>query len=170
MNQLSLDLYQRLDFNLRLPYAGTPKLLVGQLVLHGLHGVVESWAATSGCMGYQFKGSQRLKGRGPLPSHQQIDRDGYTVTILPVNLMSLKGVEGNFYRISPYEVRVNGIIRGDFGIHRDANVPGSAGCIVITNEGDWRRFEAMMLRVRAANIPTLPLKVNYLESVKPLST
>lgn len=165
MKQLTTALYQRFDFNLRLPYAGVPRLLEGQLILQGLNGVLETWKATSGCVGYQFKGSQRLKGRGCLPSHLQIDRDGYTVALAPVDLTPLKGVEGNFYRILPFEVRVNGIIRGDFGIHRDANVPGSAGCIVITREADWKKFEKTMLLVRGAGIRELPLKVNYLDPV-----
>ena len=51
-----------------------------------------------------------------------------------------KGVEGSFYQILPFEVPTDGAIRGDFGIHFDANVPGSLGCIVLTTQRGWDAF------------------------------
>jgi hypothetical protein len=40
-------------------------------------------------------------------------------------MVLLSGVRGNFYKITPFEVTTNqGAVRGDFGVHLDANAPG----------------------------------------------
>ena len=72
-----------------------------------------------------------------------------------------KGVEGNFYKINPYLVRTDkGGERGDFGIHKDANVVGSAGCIVMT-EDRFKSFEKRMQELYNQGIKEIPLTVIY---------
>ncbi|GET43002.1 hypothetical protein [Microseira wollei] len=73
----------------------------------------------------------------------------------------VKGIEGMFYPIKPF-VQVNGIQRGDFGIHADANVPGSAGCIVLPPKGNgWKVFPERMTEIAAAGLFRIPLPVVY---------
>jgi predicted metal-dependent RNase len=38
-----------------------------------------------------------------------------------------------FYHITPDPYKGDGFVRAEIGLHRDANAPGSAGCIVVTN-------------------------------------
>ncbi|MGB5631905.1 MAG: hypothetical protein WBM44_10650 [Waterburya sp.] len=69
-----------------------------------------------------------------------------------------KSVRGNFYRILPYVVTTSkGTERGDFGLHLDANAPGSLGCPVM-NEHNWSDFEKTISEVKAAsNVSRIPL-------------
>lgn len=157
-----LTTIDRINFNLRLPYTGAARLLLGQLVIHTPKKVYAYYEATSGCIGYQFKGAQKLKGRGPLPASAQIAPLDYRVSTSPVSLKQVKGVEGNFYPITPFMVSYSGINRGDFGIHADKNVPGSAGCIVLPMPIQWHLFEQLMQVVRSTGVKDLPLSVNYL--------
>jgi hypothetical protein len=70
----------------------------------------------------------------------------------------IKGVEGNFYKINPHEVKTDkGGVRGDFGIHLDANVPGSMGCIVM----DRKNFDGFEKRMKSLSLNELPLSVIY---------
>lgn len=77
--------------------------------------------ATSGIGGFQYAGAHAVRGRGCLPpaNDWKISTSGYKLTT--------KGVEGMFYHITP-DPRQG---RGELGLHRDANVPGSSGCIVV---------------------------------------
>ncbi|HAA28895.1 MAG TPA: hypothetical protein DCE56_15920 [Cyanobacteria bacterium UBA8553] len=77
-------------------------------------------------------------------------------------MLEKKGIEGNFYPIKPFTVAIDGKNRGDFGIHKDANVPGSAGCITLSIDGvRWQRFEKQMSAIRRAGINRIPLQVVY---------
>jgi hypothetical protein len=47
----------------------------------------------------------------------------------------VQGIDGDAYAITPFEVRTtDGVKRSDLMIHRDANVPGSMGCIVMDDK------------------------------------
>ena len=72
-----------------------------------------------------------------------------------------KGVEGNFYQILPFEVKTDkGGVRGDFGIHKDANVLGSMGCIVLTPER-FQGFEKEVTQLAKEGKDSIPLFVTY---------
>lgn len=88
-------------------------------------------------------GIESQSGRGPIPSVNRVNLSHYSVNVKPLYL-SLKGIEGNFYKINPHLVKVNGNTRGDFGVHFDANVPGTAGCLGIPNPKDWLQFQKLM--------------------------
>ncbi|MDJ0661568.1 MAG: hypothetical protein QNJ42_19085 [Crocosphaera sp.] len=122
--------------------------------------VDQQYIATSGCQNNQRWDSQDDSGRGPIPRNDQVKIDYYTVNTTPIYLPQ-RGIEGNFYKIDPHLVNIWGKTRGDFGIHYDANAPGSAGCVVIRNKMAWEAFQEMMGHYRAAGLESVPLIVEY---------
>ncbi len=83
------------------------------------------------------------------------------VTTTPINLAHVRGVDGNFYPISPYEMKTDkGDKRGDYGIHLDKNHDGSLGCIVM-NQKNFSDYQNTMTRLRAEGVNKLPLVVGY---------
>ncbi len=134
----------------------TNQLIYGNLALIYPDGLVIDYVATSGCAGFQGKDDQWIRARGPIPQ-----RDNYFIPTKPYYLPT-KGIEGNFYHIQPDPVRSSaGVVRGEFGIHFDANVPGSAGCIVLKNRSGWRAFEERMISIHKLQVKTIPLKIQY---------
>lgn len=118
--------------------------------------------ATSGCSGWQFKGAWRHKGKGCIPKPIDTGIDCFTTSTMALWLPNVKGVEGSFFPIAPFQVKLSGgVTRGDFGIHFDANVPGSAGCIVIRNQPDWTRFLSQMKDFNRMGVKAIPLQVIY---------
>ncbi len=108
--------------------------------------------ATSGINPYQNHGDWNLKGKGPIPPFE-----GITVRTKPVWLPQT-GIEGNFYPIDPFTFS-NG--RGDFGVHFDANVPGSAGCIVILERSEWNKTQQVFEALLKEGTLSIPLSVSY---------
>jgi hypothetical protein len=139
------------------------QLLEGRLLLIDTDSteIKNTYIATSGSIGNQSSSSVDDRGRGPIPPVNAIGIDHYTVATAPLNMTSVKGVEGNFYKIDPHFVQIEGVQRGDFGIHRDANVPGSAGCVVLRTPTGWQGFEADMKTLATAGIKQVPLLVSY---------
>ena len=77
---------------------------------------------------------------------------------------SVKGVQGNFFAITPFEINFKGVTRGDFGIHNDvnrANSPGSSGCIVFLFDLGWTRFQESMTTIRNSGVEQIPLIVEH---------
>ncbi|NEU77449.1 hypothetical protein PI95_034580 [Hassallia byssoidea VB512170] len=58
-------------------------------------------------------------------------------------------------------VMVNGVQRGDFGVHFDANMPGSAGCVVLRTSVGWQAFEKDMKNLYSDGVKEVPLLVSY---------
>jgi hypothetical protein len=151
-----------LFFSMELKAASS--LQVGKLDLIQLDEfrVIDRYIATSGTAGNQSQASQAAKGKGVIPRQDQVSLSNYKVDTVPINLPGVKGVEGTFYRITPFMVRFkSGIERGDFGIHFDANVPGSAGCIVIRNRPAYKEFEVQMAKIAAEGVKQIPLLIEY---------
>ncbi|WP_338442280.1 hypothetical protein VZG28_04745 [Synechococcus elongatus IITB4] len=111
-----------------------------------------SVAATSGINPHQGPGDWSIKGAGPIPPFA-----GITIELTPIYLPQ-KGIEGNFYPIKPFSFS-NG--RGDFGVHFDANVPGTAGCIGILSAVDWGRTERVFKQLLEQGHKVIPLTVSY---------
>jgi hypothetical protein len=109
---------------------------------------------TSGAASYQnWTDFQRI-GKGLIPPFDkyQIRTDGYR--------LATKGVEGMFYPIEPSPVPIYG--RSELGLHFDANVPGSAGCIVIENKNSFlETIVPLILNAKNAKILRIPLKVKF---------
>jgi hypothetical protein len=113
----------------------TPQLNWGRLVLYDFErGQIGRWVATSGLGMYQHVGGWSKQGGGVCPAAYQCNPTfaNHWVRVAPVDLSNVKGVEGDAYPITPFAVTTKeGVERSDLLIHRDANVPGSMGCIVL---------------------------------------
>jgi hypothetical protein len=130
----------------------------GKLIIDdGVHKV--SFMATSGLGGYQHLAHSRIKRKGRLPSCEQACIPNYQLDLSPINLPNVKGVNGLFYRILPFEVMSQGFKRSDLGIHFDANIPGSSGCIVLKQPDHWELFKQIMNRLKLEENKLLPLFV-----------
>jgi hypothetical protein len=138
-------------------------LIEGRLLLldSELNALANTYIATSGLPNNQRFDCLDSKGFGPIPANNVIGVDCYQVSTTPIYMPQVKGVEGNFYKINPHMVMVNGVQRGDFGVHRDANVPGSSGCIALRTGVGWQAFEEDMKREKAAGVEQIPLLVSY---------
>ncbi len=107
--------------------------------------------ATSGATGYQTKEHFNTRARGCCPPAKglKVATKGY--------YLATKGVEGLFFHVTPDPIP--GYSRSEMGIHYDANVPGSAGCLVFTYKADFSRYCTLMNSVSETS---LPLEITYL--------
>ena len=122
---------------------------------------IEVWVSTSSTANKQGAEDFHQKGGIIPPAYRCPKLTSWTVETKPIYMPNTKGVEGNFYKINPYLVRTDkGGERGDFGIHKDANVVGSAGCIVMT-EDRFKSFEKRMQELYNQGIKEIPLTVIY---------
>ena len=121
----------------------TSELNRGRLFLvDETEGIVGRWVATSSTVDKQGVKDWNVRG-GVIPPTYELSSPlpFYFVTVNPVDLRNVKGVEGNGYAITPFEVTtIGGGTRSDLLIHKDANVPGSMGCIVLP-ESEFTDFE-----------------------------
>lgn len=117
-----------------MPLDETAALNKGRLFLIDENkGIVGRWVATSSTGDKQGVKDWNLRG-GVLPPTYELRNplSFYSVGVNPVDLKHIRGVEGNGYPITPFEVKTKGGgTRSDLLIHKDANVPGSMGCIVL---------------------------------------
>lgn len=109
---------------------------MGRLSLNSLiRGTLKIWLASSSVSTKQGSESFHVSGGYIPPQYRVPGLAKWMVNLLPIPLDHIKGIDGNFYRIDPYEVTTDrGGKRSDFGIHKDANVPGSMGCIVMSSD------------------------------------
>lgn len=141
----------------------TPELNRGRLVLYDYErGVLGRWVATSGLGMYQKIGGWSKQGGGVCPAAYQCNPTfaNHWVQTDPLDLSSTKGVEGEAYPITPFEVTTKeGVKRSDLLIHRDANVPGSMGCIVMGDD-EFADFEKVF-KAQTAGIDKVKLWIQY---------
>lgn len=148
-------------FTMALPRTPRGNLIVGVLTYCENEKTVNAFQATSGCIGNQFHSCQNRKGKGCLPSHRQAGILHYTISTQKLWLPHVKGVEGSFFAISPFTVNINGVSRGDFGVHFDANVPGSAACVVLETQRGWTAYLKIMDELKQRGRQSVPLYVDY---------
>ena len=134
----------------------------GRLSINGLSdGTTHIWKATSSHATKQHAESFHERGGLLPPQYRVPNLKNYTVNTKPIDLRHNKGVAGNFYQISPFAVKTDkGGERSDFGIHLDANVEGSLGCIVM-DAIRFQQFEQAMTKLRNAGVASIPLFVQY---------
>lgn len=139
------------------------ELLCGRLYLISTNGfrITNRYIAASGLPGYQDYDNLSRKGYGSIPDSTFLDRNGYEVSTIPVDMSERKGIEGSFYPITPFEVKMTNVVRGDFGIHKDANVPGTSGCIGLVTDIAWEEFKSDMVFFSRQGFKSLPLLVAY---------
>lgn len=133
----------------------------GILTLNHLqNGYIQKWLVTSSTVSKQKREHQHVWG-GLIPQNSETVQKKYWVSLAPIDLRHNKGVRGNFYKINPFTVATTkGAKRSDLGIHLDANVPGSLGCIVM-NSYNFTEFEQYMRNLRSQGLADLPLFVQY---------
>jgi hypothetical protein len=136
-------------------------LVEGRLLLIDNDQIIEQYKATSGCPNNQSYSHISAKGRGPIPPQYETKINNYRVSTTPLYMPGVKGVEGNFFKIDPHIVRVGNVERGDFGIHADKNVPGSAGCIVLVTDTGWLGYQVQMKKLVDKGISQIPLLISY---------
>ncbi len=154
--------YPRFEFNMQLADNTGWELTEGTLLIKkDIDNAGVKLRATSGLSGYQKKGDWRIKRRGYIPPSHQLIPQQWSVSTQRLWIPNVKGVEGSFYAIAPFVIRLPGVARGDFGIHFDANVPGSSGCIVIRQQDHWDLFRNQMSAFRLEGIQQVPLFVSY---------
>jgi hypothetical protein len=145
----------KLEFTMQLKPA--LELLWGNLKLIYPNSKSIDYIATSGCTGWQQAGDQWERGKGPIPA-------GFDYKIPTTPYWSpTRGIEGYFFHITPDPVvsPSGHAARSEFGIHFDANVPGSAGCIVLRKWRGWERFCERMRTIAGEGVEYIPLKVIY---------
>lgn len=121
----------------------------------------EIWIASSSIATKQGNESFHNYGGYIPPEYRVPGLANWTVNTKPIYMPHVKGVEGNFYQITPFSVTTDRHgKRGDFGIHLDANAPGSLGCIVMS-VGRFRQFERWMKELTQKSIKQIPLFVTY---------
>jgi hypothetical protein len=124
-------------------------------------GIVARWVATSSTADKQGVKDWNVRG-GVIPATYELSSPlpFYSVTVNPVDLKHVKGIDGNGYPITPFEVKtIDGGTRSDLLIHKDANVPGSMGCIVLP-ESEFTDFEEVFQK-HCQGQNTVKLLVGY---------
>ena len=146
-------------FEMDLPNGPTSQLVTGKLTLSTANNST-GFLVTSGLPNYQYMGAWNQKARGCLPpSNKGIN---YSVSTQRLWMPHVKGVEGSFYAIAPFSCTVDGVTRGDFGLHFDPpGTKGSAGCIVLRLQDHWDIIRAKMKQFADMRIKSVPLEVIY---------
>ena len=125
------------------------------------NGTLDIWIACSSHTTKQYHESFHERGGYLPPEYRVPSLANWEVETSPIDLRKHKGVAGNFYKILPFEIVTDkGGKRGDFGIHLDANAPGSLGCIVLDKKR-FADFESWMRTIRKDKIKQVPLFVRY---------
>lgn len=150
-----------LTFKMTMRMTAQADLIVGRLYLQREGKKQIEWRATSGLPFCQFFQSWVMRGRGPIPPSESIIQTMYTVETNKYWYPLVKGIEGSSYKIHPERVITVLSERSNFEIHFDANQPGTAGCIAITNQIDWDHFRATIFEVHMQGIRMIPLNVVY---------
>lgn len=134
-------------------------LINGRLILidKTVDEIQEVYIASSGLPGFQHFDDLSLVGHGSIPPFFK----PYQVATSPIYEPKAVGIEGNFYPITPNTVVFDGEERGDFGVHFDANVPGSSGCVVLETSVGWNAFQSRMESLLDSGFKNVPLLVSY---------
>ena len=138
-----------------MPLGISRKLILGNLRLTYPDGQNIDYLATSGLPDYQRPGDQWVRGKGPIPAGEN-----YEIPTEPYPLET-RGIEGLFFHIRPDPVVSGDRVRSELGVHYDANIPGTSGCIGLINWEGWEAFCRRMRNIAALGINFLPLKVQY---------
>jgi hypothetical protein len=130
------------------------KLILGNLELIYPDKTSIDYLATSGLPDYQRETDPWVRGKGPIPAGE------YEIPTQPYWL-DTRGVEGLFFHITPDPVGSGDRIRSELGVHWDANVPGTSGCVGLINWEGWQGYCRRMANIAAQGIEKIPLKVKY---------
>lgn len=135
------------------------QLIYGALYLIDKSGKqLRSYIATSGCAGWQSAADMWVVGKGPCPNLKELQISTHSIWSPEV-----RGVEGHYFSILPNRMRgPNGIVRSCIGVHGDANVPGSAGCVVLKDINLFKTdLVPLFQKLEQAGVDTIPLEIVY---------
>jgi hypothetical protein len=146
-------MYHQLIFTL--PLDNSQELILGNLRLIYPNNQIVDYLATSGLPDWQRPEDQWTRAKGPIPAGE------YKIPSEPYWL-DTRGVEGLFFHITPDPVSAgDGRTRSELGVHWDANVPGTSGCIGLINRDGWEGFCRRMAKIALLGVESLQLKVEY---------
>jgi hypothetical protein len=138
------------------------KIIDGRMQLMDGAKIIERYIATSGLPQWQQRGDHTQKARGPIPRPDKVGIQYYEVSTTSEYVPDVPGISGEFFPIFPTEVELaDGRKRSHFGIHVDANTPGSAGCPVIVNPEAFDAFCERMKALGDQGFATIPLQIDY---------
>lgn len=140
------------------------KFILGELAIMQGDNIVKSYPVSSGIKPHQHKKAESLKSRGPIPSCDSVGIDSYFVRTEPLDRSDNVGIQGNFYWVdTPQQVTIDRVTRSEFGIHFDANVEGSAGCIIFPKgtESNWNAFQGFIAEYNSQGFDHIALIVEY---------
>ena len=144
--------------------ARTGQLIIGTLTLYQDGSNINSFKATSSYPQNQYDGTWNKIG-GLIPPTTEVIKhtgSGLSVATTPL-ILDVKGVNGEFYPISPYNMDTDDANRGDWGIHRDIDPrPGTMGCIGIKTEPGMQALIREMRLIASVGIKSIELEVVYL--------
>jgi hypothetical protein len=123
--------------------------------------LVDRYDTTSGLPGWQAPVDISARAKGPIPNPEAVKRKSYFVATRPIDSRGVKGIEGNFYPIIPETVQLPSKTRGSFGVHADKNVPGTAGCLGVTKDSDWKRIQEQFAKIAKLSIDKISLVITY---------
>ncbi len=150
-------------FKFALDAESSNSLIIGLLTLYKNGAAINSYRATSSYTGNQQLGTWNYTG-GLLPPTSEIIQHtgrGLSVATKPI-ILDIKGVNGEFYPINPYNTDTDGQNRGDWGIHRDIDPrPGTMGCIGLKSENGMKALIRDMAMIVAAGQTVAELEVVY---------
>lgn len=142
-----------------MPLGYKPTLQIGRFVLKNAEGAnLCEVRATSGSPSYQQRQHLWTRARGPIPDLNGLRLD------TQMHWSDTPGIEGEWFDILPvYLTNPNTKARRSyFGLHRDANAPGSAGCIVILNTSEFRNIVIPHLKyANQKGVQDIPLSIHY---------
>lgn len=121
------------------------ELLMGSLKLIYPDNQIIKYLATSGIADWQRPEDQWSRDKGPIPAGE------YEIPAEPYWL-DTRGVEGYFFHVTPDPVGSGDRIRAELGVHFDANIPGTSGCIALINPEGWQGFLRRMAKIAALGI------------------
>ena len=159
-NGTTVPVYQ-VKFSMAVKRSGD--LLEGVLEFICDEKVYNTIRCTSSVRGRQYSGAWNIKG-GLIPPTSVAKAKtgaGYTVKTDPIYMPNVIGVSGNFYQIFPFQFQTDGAVRGDFGIHNDANAPGSLGCIVATTDRGWTAIQREFKKLEGIGVKSVELIIEY---------
>lgn len=136
-------------FITRLPSSPESSIVDGVVMLQG-----RQYKACSGAIGAQVYGQYFCKGAPIPPGSYELDLNSY--------YCATPGIEGTFYHILPDPIwsEDGSKKRTEIGLHRDAGVAGTAGCIGVVG-ADFYALDEELQHI-AHTQKTLPLEVSYL--------
>lgn len=138
------------------------RLLMGKLHIMDGETPIASYVATSGLAGHQEKKHQSWRGIGAIPECKKVGISHYSVLTEPYGRISNPETTDVFFSINhPSRILVDGIWRAGFGIHFDASIPGSSGCIILRDKTEWNAFIEFMNDYASKGFSSISLIVDY---------